>query len=145
MVMKLNTHSLRINIIIFLASLVFSNYAYAEEFLYEDAYSNATEYTLESTSTPWSLLAGESLSDLARLLYPNSKQMQQRFISKSLQLSRHIQPNLNPSNRADQMTVIIIPNIKFLGTNTKGEYVTDKAPMHDSMIVVFGTDGSSCS
>ena len=116
--MKLNTHSLRINIIIFLASLVFSNYAYAEEFLYEDAYSNATEYTLESTSTPWSLLAGESLSDLARLLYPNSKQMQQRFISKSLQLSRHIQPNLNPSDRADQMTVIIIPNIKFLGTGS---------------------------
>ena len=35
--------------------------------------------------------------------------------------------------------------VKFLGTNTKGEYVTDKAPMHDSMIVVFGTDGSSCS
>jgi hypothetical protein len=116
--MKLNTHSLRINIIIFLASLVFSNYAYAEEFLYEDAYSNATEYTLESTSTPWSLLAGESLSDLARLLYPNSKQMQKRFISKSLQLSRHIQPNLNPSDRADQMTVIIIPNIKFLGTGS---------------------------
>lgn len=27
--------------------------------------------------------------------------------------------------------------IRFLGTNTKGEYVTDKPPMHDSMIVVF--------
>ena len=27
--------------------------------------------------------------------------------------------------------------IRFLGTNTKGEYVTNKAPMHDSMIVVF--------
>ena len=27
--------------------------------------------------------------------------------------------------------------IKFLGVNTKGEYVTDKAPMHDSMIVIF--------
>jgi site-specific DNA-methyltransferase (adenine-specific) len=27
--------------------------------------------------------------------------------------------------------------IKFLGVNTKGEYVTNKAPMHDSMIVVF--------
>ena len=28
--------------------------------------------------------------------------------------------------------------IRFLGTNTKGEYVTNKAPMHDSMIIVFG-------
>lgn len=27
--------------------------------------------------------------------------------------------------------------IKFLGVNSKGEYVTDKSPMHDSMIVVF--------
>ena len=27
--------------------------------------------------------------------------------------------------------------IKFLGINTKGEYVTNKAPMHDSMIVIF--------
>lgn len=27
--------------------------------------------------------------------------------------------------------------VRFMGTNTKGEYVTDRAPMHDSMIVVF--------
>lgn len=27
--------------------------------------------------------------------------------------------------------------VKFLGINTKGQYVTDKAPMHDSMIVIF--------
>lgn len=27
--------------------------------------------------------------------------------------------------------------IKFKGVNTRGEYVTDKAPMHDSMIVIF--------
>jgi hypothetical protein len=28
--------------------------------------------------------------------------------------------------------------VKFVGVNTKGELVNDKAPMHDSMIVVFG-------
>ena len=28
--------------------------------------------------------------------------------------------------------------IRFLGANTKGEYVTKKNPMHDSMIIVFG-------
>lgn len=27
--------------------------------------------------------------------------------------------------------------IRFEGVNTKGEYVTDKTPMHDSMIVIF--------
>lgn len=29
--------------------------------------------------------------------------------------------------------------IKFLGINTKGEYVTNKAPMHDSMIVILNS------
>lgn len=27
--------------------------------------------------------------------------------------------------------------LRFLGTNTKGEYVTNKTPMHDSMIIVI--------
>ena len=27
--------------------------------------------------------------------------------------------------------------VKFLGINTKGEYVSNKSPMHDSMIVIF--------
>lgn len=33
---------------------------------------------------------------------------------------------------------ILKGRIKFIGVNTKGELVNDKAPMHDSMIVVFG-------
>lgn len=28
--------------------------------------------------------------------------------------------------------------IKFCGVNTKGEFVTTKSPMHDSMLVIFG-------
>lgn len=28
--------------------------------------------------------------------------------------------------------------IKFAGVNTKGEFVNNKSPMHDSMIVIFG-------
>ena len=31
----------------------------------------------------------------------------------------------------------VYKRIKFKGINTKGEYVETKAPMHDSMIVVF--------
>lgn len=27
--------------------------------------------------------------------------------------------------------------VSFKGTNTKGEYVDDKKPMHDSMVVIF--------
>jgi DNA N-6-adenine-methyltransferase (Dam) len=42
----------------------------------------------------------------------------------------HIQPNAKEIR-------FVRGRIRFLGTNTKGEYVTDKAPMHDSMIVIF--------
>lgn len=28
--------------------------------------------------------------------------------------------------------------IKFVGINTKGKFVDNKAPMHDSMLVIFG-------
>jgi len=28
--------------------------------------------------------------------------------------------------------------VKFIGVNTKGEFVNNKSPMHDSMIVVLG-------
>jgi site-specific DNA-methyltransferase (adenine-specific) len=42
----------------------------------------------------------------------------------------HIKPNAKEIR-------FVRGRIKFLGTNTKGEYVTNKAPMHDSMIVIF--------
>lgn len=42
----------------------------------------------------------------------------------------HILPN-NPEIR------FVRGRIRFSGFNTKGEYVTDKAGMHDSMIVIF--------
>jgi site-specific DNA-methyltransferase (adenine-specific) len=42
----------------------------------------------------------------------------------------HIQPNAKEIR-------FVKGRIKFLGINTKGEYVTNKAPMHDSMIVIF--------
>lgn len=43
----------------------------------------------------------------------------------------HIKPNAREIR-------FVRGRIHFLGTNTKGKYVTDKAPMHDSMIVIFG-------
>ena len=44
---------------------------------------------------------------------------------------RHILPNAKEIR-------FLEGRVRFLGINTKGEYVTDKAPMHDSMIVIFG-------
>jgi hypothetical protein len=52
-------------------------------------------------------------------------------ISTSTKLfHEHILPN------ADDIR-FVKGRIKFLGINTKGEYVTNKAPMHDSMVVIF--------
>lgn len=42
----------------------------------------------------------------------------------------HIQPNAKEIR-------FVKGRIKFLGVNTKGEYVTNKSPMHDSMVVIF--------
>ena len=42
----------------------------------------------------------------------------------------HIQPNVKEIR-------FVKGRIKFLGVNTKGEYVTNKSPMHDSMVVIF--------
>jgi site-specific DNA-methyltransferase (adenine-specific) len=81
---------------------------------------------------------------------PYSKNIKEAFVKKAIQESKkgklcvmllpvststklfheHILPN------ADDIR-FVKGRIKFLGTNTKGEFVTNKTPMHDSMIVVF--------
>ena len=81
---------------------------------------------------------------------PYSRDLKEKFVIKAIQESKkgklcvmllpvststklfhdHILPNANEIR-------FIKGRIKFLGTNTKGEYVTNKAPMHDSMIVIF--------
>lgn len=43
----------------------------------------------------------------------------------------HIKPNAKEIR-------FVRGRISFCGTNTKGEYVTTKKPMHDSMIIVLG-------
>lgn len=87
---------------------------------------------------------------------PYSRKLKEAFVLKAIEESKkgklcvmllpvststklfhdHIQSNASEIR-------FIKGRIKFLGVNTKGEYVTDKAPMHDSMIVVFdGTENN---
>ena len=81
---------------------------------------------------------------------PYSRDLKENFVKKAIQESKkgkvcvmllpvststvlfheHIKPNAKEIR-------FVKGRIKFLGVNTKGEYVTNKAPMHDSMIVVF--------
>ena len=82
---------------------------------------------------------------------PYSRQLKESFVKKAIEESKKgkLCVMLLPvSTSTDLFHNHILPNakdirfihkrIKFLGVNTKGEYVTNKAPMNDSMIVIFG-------
>lgn len=81
---------------------------------------------------------------------PYSRKLKERFILKAIEESKKGKKCvilLPVSTSTKIFHDYILPNakeirfhrgrIKFLGINTKGEYVTDKSPMHDSMIIVL--------
>lgn len=81
---------------------------------------------------------------------PYNRQLKEAFVIKAIEESKKgkICVMLLPVSTSTKLFhKHILPNakdirflegrVRFLGINTKGEYVTDKAPMHDSMIVVF--------
>ena len=81
---------------------------------------------------------------------PYSRDLKEKFVIKAIEESKKgkLCVMLLPVSTSTKLFHDhILPNqkeirfikgrIKFLGINTKGEYVTNKAPMHDSMIVVF--------
>lgn len=68
----------------------------------------------EQIAMTWPMLPGESVESLAVLFYPKNKTMQRRFVVKTLQLSREIQPNLASASVSNQASLIIVPNIKLL-------------------------------
>lgn len=81
---------------------------------------------------------------------PYSRLLKEAFVKKAIEQSKqgkicvlllpvststvlfqdHIRPNAKEIR-------FIRGRIRFGGVNTKGEYVTQKTPMHDSMVVVF--------
>jgi phage N-6-adenine-methyltransferase len=81
---------------------------------------------------------------------PYSRKLKEAFVLKAIEESKKgkLCVMLLPVSTSTKLFHdYILPNakeirfskgrIKFLGINTKGEYVTNKAPMHDSMIIVF--------
>ena len=82
---------------------------------------------------------------------PYSRKLKEAFVLKAIEESKKgkLCVMLLPVSTSTKLFhQHILPNakeirflekrVKFLGINTKGEYVSNKAPMHDSMIVVFG-------
>ncbi len=81
---------------------------------------------------------------------PYSRGLKEAFVKKAVEQSQQGKTCvllLPVSTSTKLFHEIIQPNakeirflkgrVKFLGINTKGEYVDNKAPMHDSMIVVL--------
>ena len=81
---------------------------------------------------------------------PYSRKLKESFVIKSIEESKKgkLCVMLLPVSTSTKLFhKYILPNskeirflegrIRFLGINTKGEYVTNKSPMHDSMIVIF--------
>lgn len=116
--MKIHLNKLLINSLILMMSLLLCAKGQAEN--WQDEANVESEYfalVQENNQQPymdWTLLPGESLNDVARLFYPKNKLMQWRFVEKTVQLSRDVYPNLNPTYHADVERAIIIPNIKYL-------------------------------
>lgn len=75
---------------------------------------------LPSDVLAWPLLPNESIASLATLFYPNNTAMQTRFIARSLILNTQELNNqtLTAYAKAQQVTLIIIPTLKSLSTES---------------------------
>ncbi len=62
----------------------------------------------------WPMLPGESLNQLATLFYPGNKPMQRRFVAKTQELSRELNPALDANAIFNQPGMLIIPELKVL-------------------------------
>jgi site-specific DNA-methyltransferase (adenine-specific) len=82
---------------------------------------------------------------------PYSRELKEKFVKKAISESKKgkLCVMLLPVSTSTKLFhEVILPEkpeirfikgrIKFCGVNTKGEFVTTKSPMHDSMLVIFG-------
>lgn len=116
--MKIHLNALLMKSLILVIGFVLGVNSHAES--WDDGADTESEYVAidqqnnQQPTMAWSLLPGESLNDVARLFYPKNKQMQWRFVEKTVQLSREVYPNLNPTYHVDVERAVVIPNIRYL-------------------------------
>jgi hypothetical protein len=88
------------------------------------AVAGAVQAADSDTQTPytqeWRVLPGESLNSLAKLFYPKSSSMQQRFVRDTLALNREQLPDLKAGTAFEQETRINIPNLHDLSKQAIG-------------------------
>lgn len=57
----------------------------------------------------WPMLPGENLNHLAVMFYPDSKPLQRWFVTRTLELSRKLNPELDSNAIFEQPTILFIP------------------------------------
>lgn len=109
--MKLNLTLVGVLALILVASFV----ANAEDTLtFDSTLTSELSQAEQKNTMTWPMLPGESVSDLARMFYPNNKTMQQQFVAKTLKLSSDVAPNLKATERFKEPTLLVIPTLKSL-------------------------------
>lgn len=79
---------------------------------YNDLSLQASPSTQEDSQILWPMMPQESLAQLAQTFYPNSPILAQRFIQKSIRLSRSLGIFITPDVPFQHAQVIAIPNEK---------------------------------
>lgn len=57
----------------------------------------------------WPMLPGENLNQLAAMFYPGNRPLQRWFVTRTLELSRQINPELDANTVFEQPTALFIP------------------------------------
>ena len=109
--MKLNLTLVSLLALILACSLA----ANAEDALeFDNTLTSQPAQTEPKNTMTWPMLPGESVNDLARMFYPNSKAMQQQFVAKTLRLNSETEPNLNATKRFEAPALLVVPTLKSL-------------------------------
>lgn len=77
----------------------------------------AAESPAAMPALEWAMLPGETLQQLAQLIYPQNPVMQQRFVDACVALNRQTLPDLGASTPFDGPTPLLIPDLRALAAN----------------------------
>jgi hypothetical protein len=88
----------------------------------------------EHAQVLWPMMPKESLAKLAKSFYPNSPILAQRFIQKSVRLSRALGVNIDPNAAFKHAQIIAIPNEKEVRALTHRIKKSDEVSMADEQL-----------
>lgn len=99
----------------------------------------------EAGAQEWRMRSGESLSDLAALIYPKDRAMQQRFVSATLALNAEQLAGHSADQPFAQGASIRIPDLRALSMRSGGMAPMARRPSHSAVAVAQRDNGGAMS